>query len=98
MGPGQLLFAEPDKFEAMVDEISKKLAGGAPLAQKMAKSLLYYGAQGDQRTGAFIETEAAASLSLTKDLNEGITSMFSRRAPNLKDSNPGIQPDNLINI
>jgi enoyl-CoA hydratase/3-hydroxyacyl-CoA dehydrogenase len=76
--------AEPDKFEAMVDEISKKLAGGAPLAQKMAKSLLYYGAQGDQRTGAFIETEAAASLSLTKDLNEGITSMFSRRAPKFK--------------
>lgn len=50
----------------------------------MAKSLLYYGAQGDQRTGAFIETEAAASLSLTKDLNEGITSMFSRRAPKFK--------------
>ena len=53
--------ADPDKFEAMVDEISKKLPSGAPLAQKMAKSILYYGAQGDQRTGAFIETEAAAS-------------------------------------
>jgi len=54
----------------------------------MAKALLYYGAQSDQRTGAFIETEAAASLSLTKDLNEGITSMFSRRAPKFKASNP----------
>jgi hypothetical protein len=50
----------------------------------MAKALLYYGAQSDQRTGAFIETEAAASLSLTKDLNEGITSLFSRRAPKFK--------------
>ena len=76
--------AEPDKFEAFVDEIAAKLANGAPLAQKMAKALLYYGAQGDQRTGAFIETEAAASLSLTKDLNEGITSLFSRRAPKFK--------------
>jgi enoyl-CoA hydratase/3-hydroxyacyl-CoA dehydrogenase len=76
--------AEPDKFEAMVDEISKKLANGAPLALKMAKALLYYGAQSDQRTGAFIETEAAAGLSLTKDLNEGITSLFSRRAPKFK--------------
>ena len=76
--------AEPDKFEALVDEISRKLANGAPLAQKMAKALLYYGAQADQRTGAFIETEAAANLSLTKDLNEGITSLFSRRAPKFK--------------
>ena len=76
--------AEPDKFEAFVDEIAGKLANGAPLAQKMAKALLYYGAQADQRTGAFIETEATANLSLTKDLNEGITSLFSRRAPKFK--------------
>jgi enoyl-CoA hydratase / 3-hydroxyacyl-CoA dehydrogenase len=76
--------AEPDKFEAFVDEIAVKLANGAPLAQKMAKALLYYGAQADQRTGAFIETEATANLSLTKDLNEGITSLFSRRAPKFK--------------
>jgi enoyl-CoA hydratase/3-hydroxyacyl-CoA dehydrogenase len=76
--------ADPDKFEAAVEEVARKLANGAPLAQKMAKALLYYGAQSDQRTGAFIETEAAASLSLTKDLNEGITSLFSRRAPKFK--------------
>jgi enoyl-CoA hydratase/3-hydroxyacyl-CoA dehydrogenase len=72
---------EPEKFEAFVDEIARKLASGAPLAQKLTKAMFYYGAQADQRTGAFIETEASASICFTKDINEGITSMFSRRAP-----------------
>jgi enoyl-CoA hydratase/3-hydroxyacyl-CoA dehydrogenase len=72
---------EPDKFEAFVDDIAGMLANGAPLAQKMAKALLYYGAQADQRTGAFIESEASAGICLTDDLNEGITSLFNRRNP-----------------
>jgi len=73
--------AEPDKFEALVDDIAARLAGGAPLAQKLAKALLYYGAQADQRTGLFIEAAASADIALTEDLNEGITSMYYRRPP-----------------
>lgn len=73
--------ADADKFDASVDEIARKLANGAPLAQKMAKALLYYGAQSDQRTGLFIESEACAGICFTKDTNEGITAMNSRRAP-----------------
>lgn len=73
--------AEPDKFEALVNDIAGRLASGAPLAQKLAKALLYYGAQADQRTGLFIEAAASADISLTEDLNEGITSMFYRRPP-----------------
>jgi enoyl-CoA hydratase/3-hydroxyacyl-CoA dehydrogenase len=72
---------EPDTFEAKVDEIAGKLAEGAPLAQKLAKTLFYYGAQADQRTGSFIESSVSASLSLTEDLNDGLTSMSYRRSP-----------------
>ena len=75
---------EPGKFEAFVDEIAQKLANGAPLAQKLTKAMFYYGSQADQRTGAFIESEASASVCFTKDINEGITSMYSRRAPKFK--------------
>ena len=73
--------AEPDEFGALVDDIAGRLAGGAPLAQKLAKAVLYYGAQADQRTGLFIETSASADISQTKDLNEGLTAMAYRRQP-----------------
>jgi enoyl-CoA hydratase/3-hydroxyacyl-CoA dehydrogenase len=73
------LVAEPDKFNALVDDIAGRLAGGAPLAQKLAKALLYYGAQADQRTGLFIEAAASADIAQTRDLNEGITAMSYRR-------------------
>jgi len=70
---------EPDKFNALVDEIAGKLANGAPLAQKLAKTLLYYGAQADQRTALFTEASASANIALTKDLNEGVTAVQNRR-------------------
>ncbi len=73
--------AAPDKFEAMVADIAARLANGAPLAQKLAKSLLYYGTQADQRTGLFLEASVSADIALTEDLNEGITSLTYRRPP-----------------
>jgi enoyl-CoA hydratase/3-hydroxyacyl-CoA dehydrogenase len=73
--------AEPDKFNALVDDIAGKLAGGPPLSQKLAKALLYYGAQADQRTGLFLEAAVSADIAQTKDLNEGITSISYRRPP-----------------
>jgi enoyl-CoA hydratase/3-hydroxyacyl-CoA dehydrogenase len=73
--------AEPDKFNALVDEIAGRLAAGPPLAQKLAKALLYYGAQADQRTGLFLEAAISADIAQTKDLNEGITSVSYRRQP-----------------
>ena len=75
---------EPETFTAKVDEIAGKLANGAPLAQKLVKALFYYGAQGDQRTGSFIESSVSASISLTEDLNDGLTSMSYRRSPEFK--------------
>jgi enoyl-CoA hydratase / 3-hydroxyacyl-CoA dehydrogenase len=73
--------ADPDKFDAKVDEVARKLASGAPIAQKLAKSAFYYGGQADQRTGLFIEASVSGDLIFTKDLNEGLTSMNNRRAP-----------------
>ncbi len=65
----------------LVDDIAARLAGGAPLAQKLAKGLLYYGAQADQRTALYLEAAVSGDIALTKDLNEGITAMNSRRPP-----------------
>jgi enoyl-CoA hydratase/3-hydroxyacyl-CoA dehydrogenase len=75
---------EPDKFEAMVNDTAKKLASGAPLAQKSAKAALYYGGQADQRTGLFVETSTMGGLVTTKDLSEGLTAMTYRRPPKFK--------------
>ncbi len=73
--------AEPDKFKAVVDETAAKLANGAPVAQKLAKGLLYYGAQADQRTALYLEAAISGDIALTKDLNEGLTAMNNRRTP-----------------
>ncbi|HJX13766.1 MAG TPA: 3-hydroxyacyl-CoA dehydrogenase NAD-binding domain-containing protein [Dehalococcoidales bacterium] len=76
--------AEPEEFDKMVDEIAVRLAGGAPLAQKLAKGLLYYGAQADQRTALYLEAAVSGDIAMTGDLNEGITAMFYRRPPKFK--------------
>jgi enoyl-CoA hydratase/3-hydroxyacyl-CoA dehydrogenase len=73
--------AEPDKFDALVDETAAKLANGAPLAQKLAKGLMYYGAQADQRTALYMEAAISGDIAMTKDLNEGLTAMNYRRSP-----------------
>jgi enoyl-CoA hydratase/3-hydroxyacyl-CoA dehydrogenase len=73
--------AEPKEFNKLVDDIAGRLAGGAPLAQKLAKGLLYYGAQADQRTALYLEAAVSGDIALTQDLNEGITAMNSRRSP-----------------
>ncbi len=72
---------EPKDFKKLVDETALKLANGAPLAQKYAKALLYYGAQADQRTALYLEAAISGDIGMTKDLNEGITAMNSRRPP-----------------
>jgi enoyl-CoA hydratase/3-hydroxyacyl-CoA dehydrogenase len=73
--------AEATEFNKTVDNIAEKLAGGAPLAQKLAKGLLYYGAQADQRTALYLEAAVSGDIALTKDLNEGLTAMNYRRPP-----------------
>jgi enoyl-CoA hydratase/3-hydroxyacyl-CoA dehydrogenase len=73
--------AEPKDFKKLVEDTAVKLAAGAPLAQKYAKAVLYYGAQADQRTALYLEAAISGDIGMTKDLNEGITAMNSRRPP-----------------
>jgi enoyl-CoA hydratase/3-hydroxyacyl-CoA dehydrogenase len=73
--------AEPQEFTKIVEEMAVRLATGAPLAQRLAKGLLYYGAQADQRTALYLEAAVSGDIALTKDLNEGLTSMSYRRSP-----------------
>lgn len=72
---------EAEDFNKLVDETAVKLANGAPLAQKLAKGLLYYGAQADQRTALYLEAAVSGDIAMTKDLDEGITAMSYRRPP-----------------
>ncbi len=53
----------------------------------MAKGLLYYGAQADQRSALYIEAAISGDIAMTKDLNEGLTAMNYRRPPNLPANN-----------
>jgi enoyl-CoA hydratase/3-hydroxyacyl-CoA dehydrogenase len=73
--------AEPADYNKLVNDTAAKLAGGAPVAQRFAKGLLYYGAQADQRTGLYLEAAISGDIALTKDLNEGLTAMNYRRTP-----------------
>jgi enoyl-CoA hydratase/3-hydroxyacyl-CoA dehydrogenase len=73
--------AGPKEFDKLVEEMAAKLAGGAPLAQKYTKALLYYGAQADQRSALYLEAAISGDIGMTQDLNEGITAMNSRRPP-----------------
>ncbi len=73
--------AEPGEFNKLVDDTAAKLANGAPLAQKLVKGLMYYGAQADQRTALYLEAAASGDIASTKDLNEGITATNYRRTP-----------------
>ncbi len=75
------MVAEPKEFKAMVDKVAANLAAGAPLAQKYAKGLMYYGAQADQRTALYLEAAISGEIGMTDDLNEGITAMNYRRSP-----------------
>ena len=73
--------AEPKEFNKLVDETAAKLAAGPPLSMKLTKSLMYYGAQADQRTALYLEAAISGDIALTEDLNEGITAMQYRRPP-----------------
>jgi enoyl-CoA hydratase/3-hydroxyacyl-CoA dehydrogenase len=73
--------ADPDEFEAVVAEKAQGLAGMASLAQGIAKRVMYYGAQADQRTALFLEGFSSPPAVLSDDASEGITAFMYRRKP-----------------
>jgi enoyl-CoA hydratase/3-hydroxyacyl-CoA dehydrogenase len=73
--------AEPKDFMNLVEEKAAILAAGPPLAQRLTKGLLYYGAQADQRSALYLEAMVSGNIAMTEDLNEGIVAMYGRRKP-----------------
>jgi enoyl-CoA hydratase/3-hydroxyacyl-CoA dehydrogenase len=71
--------AEPEGFDEFVRNTAEKLTKASPLGLKMAKKVMYYGAQADQRTGLFLEGTSAGDICTTDDISEGITAFMNRR-------------------
>ena len=71
--------AEPEGFEEFVKGIAERLTKASPLGLKMAKQVMYYGAQADQRTGLFLEGASSGDVCTTDDISEGITAFMNRR-------------------
>jgi len=76
--------AEPDKFDALVDETAQGMVRRASLAQGIVKRVMYYGAQADQRTAVFLEGSSYAPVILSAEANEGIVAFTYRRKPNFR--------------
>lgn len=71
--------AAPDDLETSVAELVARLAGGAPVAVRLAKQLIDAAAAGVP--SRFIEPLAGAVAATTKDLAEGVAAFRERRAP-----------------
>jgi enoyl-CoA hydratase/3-hydroxyacyl-CoA dehydrogenase len=70
---------EPEGFEEFVKGIAEKLTKASPLGLKMAKKVMYFGMQADQRTGLFLEGASSGDVCTTDDISEGITAFMNRR-------------------
>jgi enoyl-CoA hydratase/carnithine racemase len=73
--------ADPEEFNGLVRTVAEKIAKASPLGIKMAKKVMYYGSQADQRTGLFVEGASAGDVCPSDDLSEGITAFMNRREP-----------------
>jgi enoyl-CoA hydratase/carnithine racemase len=70
---------EPEGFAEFVKGIAEKLTKASPLGLKMAKKVMYFGMQADQRTGLFLEGASSGDVCTTDDISEGITAFMNRR-------------------
>ncbi|WP_328197832.1 enoyl-CoA hydratase/isomerase family protein [Cytobacillus kochii] len=64
-----------------VDEIAEQILAKGPLAVKLAKMAVQYGAETDQKTGQIIEKLAQAVLFATADKKEGTKAFMEKRKP-----------------
>lgn len=71
--------AEPEGFDEFVKGIAERLTKASPLGLKMAKKVMYFGMQADQRTGLFLEGASSGDVCTTDDISEGITAFMNRR-------------------
>jgi|SRR5699024_75089 len=73
-----------EKLEDKVVEKANAILNKGPLAVKLAKLSIQYGAEANISTGLMIEKLSQAILFTTNDKNEGATSFLEKRKPNFK--------------
>jgi enoyl-CoA hydratase/3-hydroxyacyl-CoA dehydrogenase len=73
-----------EEFEEAVDDLSRRLAKGPPIAYRLAKRLLNYSAQGLGEAGLDMEALAFSVVTSTEDIYEGISAFLSKKEPVFK--------------
>ncbi len=73
-----------EAFEGAVDELSKKLAKGPPIAYRLAKVLLNYSSLSTGDAGLDMEALAFSVVTSTEDLFEGLSAFLSKKEPEFK--------------
>jgi len=73
-----------DRFEEEVKAFAMKLAQGPPIAQRVTKYALNFGAEAPLNTGLILEAALASIASSSKDAMEGVMAFLEKRAPQFK--------------
>ncbi len=73
-----------EKFEEEVKAFAMKLAQGPPVAQRVTKYALNFGAEAPVSTGLILEGALASIASASKDAMEGVMAFLEKRAPQFK--------------
>jgi len=75
---------ENERFLEEVRSFAEKLASGPPVAIRLAKRVIDWGAQAPMDAALFMEREAFGLLFSTEDMIEGTTAFLSKRKPEFK--------------
>ncbi len=73
-----------ERFEEEVKALAMKLAEGPPVALKMAKYAINFGAQIPLDAGTMLEASHFGVLFGTKDVTEGVTAFLNKKKPKFK--------------
>ncbi len=75
---------QPEELLPATYELARKIAGGPPVAIRLAKRALYHSEESDLRGALEFETFAQNVCSETEDAREGIKAFVEKRAPQFK--------------
>jgi enoyl-CoA hydratase len=70
-----------EEFMTTVQQFAKELAGKAPVALKVAKSLIDTGADVDLKAALALEREGFGVVASSEDLQEGVSAFIEKRKP-----------------
>lgn len=70
-----------EEFMTAVKQFAKELAGKAPVALKVAKSLIDVGADIDLKAALALEREGFGVVASSEDLQEGVSAFIEKRKP-----------------